>query len=207
MKKIGDRAELAKILESMGEDEDRVQARIAAGLIREGFDVAREVTSQCGRSRIDIVARKGDFCAGIEIKLSGQKRGKDLGAWLKQAMRYSGARFVVPQWSDDPVEMKIYVFPQLSGLYLDEGELMHEHSVLAWGSASAQHNVSTMLGSLGLGELQIYRRVRRWRLKRKPGKYGLQFVFKGKVMWHTDVDVDNQIQEERKARAELWEST
>lgn len=186
MQALRDRQELAELLAPFGENEAALQQRLAAAFEKSGFHVHREVKSECRRCRIDLVVERGDFLAGVEVKLPARKRGRDLGAWLRQALRYTEARF--RPWGQVPV----YVFPQWSGLYLDEGEAMASHPVLEAGATGAQHNVSTLLGAFSIGELQLYRRPdycrrRAFRLHGHAGpSVGWRFAMNGRVTWHTD---------------------
>jgi hypothetical protein len=75
------------------------------------------------------------------------------------------------------------VFPQVSGLFFDEGLMVTDHMLFGGGElGSAQHNVSTFLSSFGVGEIQMYK-MPPWLETENRSKLAMQFVYGGKVLW------------------------
>jgi hypothetical protein len=147
------------------------------------FHTDREVKSICKTGRVDIgLVHKTDitktYPIGIEVKRFDDKRGRDVGDWLKQAQRYSSLI-----WSLG--KMLIIVAPQISGLVFDEGKLTsHNHMVNGW--PHPHHNVSTFLGQFGVGEFQRYL----WHdYKLNKDTKLSRIVFKGLVIWDQNEDV------------------
>jgi len=73
--------------------EDKLQENISK-YMSTWFNVTREVKSNDGKCRIDIIMiHKSDiykkYPIGIEVKLVEKKQGKDLAKWLKQAYKYT----------------------------------------------------------------------------------------------------------------------
>ena len=176
-----DRKELAEAFAFFDRDEAGLVEYTRHRLGTLGLKSIPEVWSTDRKSRIDIVVWTPDrtFIGGVEVKVAGRKQGKSIGAWLAQAQRYRYSRFVIP-FTKEPQGLDIFVFPQISGLYLDEGILMHQHPLLEATTLGPQHNVSTLLGALGLGEVQLYRHRRD-----TSKKYGWRFVKKGRTLWQS----------------------
>lgn len=120
------------------------------------FDVYFEEWSLCRTKRIDLILfhnsdKNRDYPIGIEIKKGQIKRGTDIAKWCEQARSYRDVLFF---------EKKAHIFiaPQISGWYLDEGVLVHKHDVTNSGSIGCQHNINSFLyRSFGIGELQKYK--------------------------------------------------
>ena len=136
------------------------------------FYVNREVSSTDGKSRIDLMlVHKSDkermYPVGIEIKVTGKKRGKDLANWIKQAHRYSESEFV------GYGKCMIIAYPQISGLYLREGvEMCNHESINDFGK---HNNVGTFIGQFKIGELQKY--------KDWNNRYLCRIVYCGSTIW------------------------
>lgn len=119
------------------------------------FNVDFEVRSLCGTKRIDIVMYHNtdkfrQFPIGIEIKKTNIKRGSDIGQWCNQASEYTKLYFH---------EKRCYIFivPQISGWYINEGERVKQHDVHAHGYLGAHNNINSFLyKSFGFGEIQKY---------------------------------------------------
>ena len=156
---------------------DETEKKIQKNMVRyfsEFFNVRSEVKSKCRNGRIDLIMthkKDNQYNFGIEIKISGQKKGKDLGHWFKQAVRY--------QDYDWGCKLIMFVFPQISYLYLQEGELVSKHHVFRHDYMGAHNNVSTFLGANGIGELQVY--------DYKGSKY-YRLVYRGKIFWDSRGD-------------------
>jgi len=151
-------------------DEKELQLKMENYLSRY-FHIESEVKSTDWKGRIDlIVIHKTDisrkYPIGIEIKVNAKKTGKDIAAWLRQANGYANMNFI------GYGKCLIVTCPQISGLYMREGELMHQHENDE--GCPADHNVSTFVGHFGIGEVQKYVR---------NNKRYLRIVFKGKILW------------------------
>ena len=132
-----------------------------------------EVWSTDRKKRIDIaMIHKSDiekkFPIGIEIKINEKKSGKDLSLWLKQAIEYTQKEFI------GYGKLMVITYPQISGLYLNEGLSMHIHIVTDPDDFACQNNVNTFLGQSKIGEFQKYRR---------DNKEFCRIVFKGALIW------------------------
>jgi len=120
------------------------------------FHVDFEITSDCRKRRIDIMMfhhTDNDklYPMGIELKKTNVKRGGDIAKWCNQASDYTKLTFK----GCNPL---VFIYPQISGFYLDEGSMVHKHDVDLSGSAGAHNNVNSFLyQSFGFGELQKYR--------------------------------------------------
>lgn len=120
------------------------------------FDVYFQERSLCGNHRIDILMfhnsdNSRNYPIGIEIKKGDIKRGTDIGKWCVQAQSYTKALFF---------EKKPFIFiaPQITGWYLDEGKMVSKHCVEDGGAAARQNNVNSFLyKSFSIGELQKYK--------------------------------------------------
>lgn len=119
------------------------------------FDVEFEITSDCRKRRIDILMfHHSDsqklYPIGIELKKTGVKRGGDLAKWCMQAKDYTELSFngFIPT---------VFIYPQITGWYLDEGERISKHNVELPGYMGSHNNVNSFLyQSFGFGELQKY---------------------------------------------------
>lgn len=137
--------------------ESEFEGKIALYL-KKHFEVNRQVKSECGKGRVDIVIKhSGGVYFGIEVKKHNSKRGDEIGQFVKQAMRYSEYRFEV-----EPNVFKkipILICPPLSYEYflLNEGE--QDILGVTWhkdrhGKFNPHHTFNGFLGSLGIGELR-----------------------------------------------------
>lgn len=123
------------------------------------FDITIEAKSDCGKGRIDILMfhttdKERLFPIGIEIKPHDMKKGTEIGAWCRQAHRYTTYTF-------EGQHATIFTAPQISGFYLEEGKLVNKHDVTKSGDAGRHHNVNPFLyRSFGIGEFQKYTQTR-----------------------------------------------
>lgn len=119
------------------------------------FTVEFEITSDCRKRRIDIfMFHKSDndklYPIGIEIKKTGVKRGGDIARWCTQAKGYTDSSF-------KGFRPTVFIAPQISGWYLDEGERISKHNVEHAGYMGSHNNVNSFLyQSFSFGELQKY---------------------------------------------------
>lgn len=153
-------------------DEKDLQNKLE-GFLSRFFHVGHEVCS-CPphERRIDIMlVHKSDidknFPIGIEVKVAEKKTGTDLANWIKQAYDYSKIT-----WKDYGRVLMV-TYPQISELYLREGERMQKH--VNNGAAGQGHNVATFLSQFGIGELQKYRD--------RNGSEMCRIVYKGQRIW------------------------
>lgn len=162
--------------------EDKLQENISK-YMSTWFNVTREVKSNDGKCRIDIIMiHKSDiykkYPIGIEVKLVEKKQGKDLAKWLKQAHKYTQTKFI------GFGEVLVITVPQITGYYLNEGTLMNQHDPFKHGNFAGQNNVNTFLGGFNIGELQKYNYIAhgtQWD-KNKSGEY-LRIVYKASLIW------------------------
>jgi hypothetical protein len=119
------------------------------------FHVDFEITSLCRTKRIDILMYHFSdtdklFPFGIELKKTNVKRGGDIAKWCLQASCYTKLLF-------NERKAIIFVVPQISGWYLDEGERVSKHNVEDPGASGCHNNINSFLyKSFGFGELQKY---------------------------------------------------
>ena len=119
------------------------------------FEVDYEVTSLCRTKRIDLLMFHFSdtdklFPFGIELKKTNVKRGGDIAKWCIQANDYTKLKFN----GYTPI---VFVTPQISGWYLDEGERVSKHNVELSGSNGCHNNVNSFIyRSFNIGELQKY---------------------------------------------------
>lgn len=83
----------------------------------------------------------------IELKKDSIKQGSTLGEWCKQSSLYSRCAW------DNGKKPIVLIYPQISGLYFEEGFLVKPHDVCH----SDQHNINSFLfGAFNIGELRIF---------------------------------------------------
>ena len=129
------------------------------------FYTSREVYTKTNDKRnfIDILLYhhsdlNKEYPIGIEVKLTDKKGGSELGKWQKQSQRYSES-------DKNIIKPLIIVWPQFSGLYLEEGSKVSKHNVFEQSFYSTnyelhqphQHNVNShIFKTSGIGELQKF---------------------------------------------------
>lgn len=119
------------------------------------FFISSEVTSSCGKRRIDLLMHhysdtNKQYPIGIELKKTSVKRGINIAEWCLQASEYTRLIFM----NQTPL---VFIAPQISGWYLDEGERVAKHNVEKPYSAGAHNNVNSYLFKAhGFGELQKF---------------------------------------------------
>lgn len=131
--------------------EKDVEEKIA-GYLSKWFTVYRQVKSDCKKFRCDILMyHKEEGSAQtpiiIEIKRDNVKQGQSLGEWCVQASDYSHTT-----WHSGKKALVI-IFPQISGLYFEEGCLVKAHDVCN----HEHHNINSFLyGAFKIGELRDF---------------------------------------------------
>jgi hypothetical protein len=119
------------------------------------FNVFSEITSKCKKRRIDLLMYHNtdlnkDYPIGIELKKTSVKRGGHIGDWCNQASEYTKLEF------NNHIPL-IFIAPQISGWYLDEGERVAKHDVEKPYLAGAHNNVNSYLYKAhGFGEMQKF---------------------------------------------------
>ena len=151
------------------------------------FYTELEVWSTDNKKRIDmIVIHKSDtqnkYPIGIEFKKDQVKRGKDIGLWVTQSMEYSEKVFTKYGRS------LICTYPQISNLYLNEGDMMCQHD----RNTTHHNNVNTFLAHFKIGELQKF--------KRNNIEY-LRIVYNAIKIWDSNRDEFNYNMADK-----IWES-
>ena len=137
------------------------------------FNVERQVWSESGNSRIDIVAVhksdiKKEYPFGIEVKDTKKKRGLDIALWFLQSIRYTKENFL------GYGKCIILICPPISGHYFVEGSYVNNHN-----GCHPHKNVSTFLGHFGIGEVQ---KCSRYKLKR------VIFAYNSSIFWSSGCD-------------------
>lgn len=137
------------------------------------FIVFSEVWDVTHKFRIDLVIiHKSDmtrkYPIGVEIKVDAKKTGKDLAAWLKQAMNYSEQNF------EGFGKCLIVTCPQISLLYFREGDKLTKHDET--GGIPFHNNVCTFIGQFNVGEVQ------------KIDQKNCRIVFNGGMIWDSVYD-------------------
>lgn len=161
----------------MNVNEKELQLKMASFLSKY-FNITLEVWSVCGTKRIDmILVHKSDidkkYPIGIEIKIDDKKKGKELADWIRQASMYSKLKFT------GVGKCLIVTYPQVSGIYLNEGSLMNQH-IDEFGCCKKDHNIATFLSSFGIGEMQRYKFEDH---KSHQYKEYIRIVYLGQIIW------------------------
>lgn len=138
------------------------------------FICRKEIWSDCGKGRIDVVAecRQTKAKFGIECKLNNKKRGEEIGEHIRQAIRYSQMKF-------DGIQLPIFIAPQISSSYLaivDERTTIKE---IEWIKDRHQphhehHTANGLLGDFNVGELRTIKSKDPYRA----------FMFSNKVIYN-----------------------
>lgn len=136
------------------------------------FTVYTEVKSDCGKKRCDILMYHKEFGSPqvpfiIEIKRDDVKQGNTLADWCKQASNYSNLLW---HKGKKPI---VVLFPQISGLYFEEGCLVKPHDVVN----NDHHNINSFLyGAFGIGELRDFY---------YHNKKGYAIILNNKIIWQS----------------------
>lgn len=89
------------------------------------FKVTQEVWSKCKNGRIDLLLNLNDkYHFGVECKLPNQKRGEQIGKYVKQAIRYNSYEFYIGKGIYK--QIPIFICPPLSYQYF----LMNQREVI-----------------------------------------------------------------------------
>jgi hypothetical protein len=119
------------------------------------FYVYPEITSDCKKRRIDLIIYhqsdyKENYPIGLEIKRTASKKGAEIASWCLQASDYTKLKFIGKN-------ALIFIYPQISGYYLDEGNRVTKHDIDKPGMNGYHNNVNSYLYKVhGFGELQKY---------------------------------------------------
>lgn len=167
--------------------EKEIQERMAAYLGR-FFRVQLEVWDNTHKHRIDAVLihktdNEGKYPIGVELKRNGKKKGAEIASWLVQGAEYSQAEFT------DYGKLCVCIYPQISGVYFEEGRDMTKHDVWAGTNSTGSkglayhHNCNGFLkGAFNVGELQEYR---------TDQKRYYRLVFNTRLLWDEQTDYFN----------------
>ena len=122
------------------------------------FEVQREVWSECGTRRIDmLLSIQGKYHFGIECKAPDKKRGEQIGRYIQQAHSYTHLKWKYR--NDISVQVPIFICPALSYKYF----ILNEHEVVIDGKKYHQdrhsqlhshHTINGMLGVWNVGEVR-----------------------------------------------------
>lgn len=133
------------------------------------FKVDREVWSECRNGRIDLIlTTKEGYRFGIECKRPDEKRGEEIGEFIKQSLRYSDYIF-------NGNKIPIFIAPPISYSYFIMNEMCKEEDGVLWHKdrhkeSDSHHTCNGLLGALGIGEM------------RKSQNY-FYFAFSNKTIW------------------------
>lgn len=136
------------------------------------FTVYHEVWSDCGKKRCDILMYHKEEGSPqvpiiIEVKRDNVKKGNSLAEWCKQASEYGQFK-----WHNGKKAIVI-IFPQISGLYFEEGCLVKPHDV----ANNDHHNINSFLyGAFGIGELRDFY---------YHDKKGYAIIVNNKTLWQS----------------------
>lgn len=142
------------------------------------FEVEFEKISDCKKSRIDIfMYHKTDalkeYPIGIEIKKSNIKKGAEIAKWLLQSDRYTENTF-------NNQKTLIFVCPQISGNYFEEGQNISKHDIYSASTYSCHHNVHTFLyGAFKVGEFQKYNSIK--------NETCIRLAINTKIIWNSEI--------------------
>lgn len=151
--------------------EDEVEDQIER-YFSQWFTVYRQVYSDCGKSKCDILMYHKEEGSPqipfiIEIKRDTIKQGHTLGEWCLQAGRYANTT-----WHTGKKAI-VVVFPQISGLYFDEGCLVKPHDLY-----NHEHsNINSFLyGAFKIGEIRQFN---------YHEKKGYSIIMNNRILWQS----------------------
>lgn len=133
------------------------------------FTIEKEVWSDCRKGRIDLVlTTKDGFKFGVECKRNDNKRGEEIGEFIKQALRYKEYLF-------NGVKIPIFIAPPISYNYFIMNQYCKKIESDLWhkdrhDENHDHHTVNGFLGALGIGEI------------RKNSNY-FYLSFSNKIIW------------------------
>ena len=138
------------------------------------FEVQREVTSECGKARIDMLLTvHGTYHFGLECKKINKKKGEEIGEYIQQAHEYSKLKWRYRNGLF--IQAPIFICPALSYDYL----LMNEKTFVIDNQTYHQdrhdkfhrhHTVNGMLGVWNVGDV-------------RKNKFGFQFSMNNKSFY------------------------
>jgi len=118
------------------------------------FHIQREVWSDCGKGRIDMIVecKLTAIRLGIEAKLNDKKRGEKIAEHIRQSIRYSQMTF-------NGSQIPIFIAPQISSDYLAIVEDRKLIDGIEWirdrhGPQHEHHTANGFLGDFNVGELR-----------------------------------------------------
>lgn len=135
------------------EELEEVFVNKLVGNLNKYFKVEKEVWSDCRQGRIDLVITTDEgYRFGVECKQNNDKRGEEIGEFIKQAIRYKDYKF-------NGVRIPIFIAPPLSYNYfimnqqeqILEGKKWHKDRHI---ETHEHHTVNGFLGSFGVGEIR-----------------------------------------------------
>lgn len=136
------------------------------------FSVQREVISQCGKGRIDILLSFNNYYFGIECKIPDKKKGSDIFKYVHQAISYSNMKWPINnQYKHVPIlicpalSYNYFILPEET-IYISNKEY-HKDRHKRFDS---HHTFNGFIGGFNIGEV-------------RKNKYGYQFTLSNKVLF------------------------
>jgi hypothetical protein len=159
------------------------------------FYLYREVIEHEGRLRIDYIlqCKKSNVFFGLEVKrpnLKGQKkRGRDWGAFMKQAANYAKKYWFIDNYL--PFRVPIFTIPSISKYFIEvdieKKVIIQDNSEYYPAKHKAEHshsNVNSLIGTaLGVGEVRGFKPYTSWNGVSKGPNFG--FYFNNFEIWHS----------------------
>jgi hypothetical protein len=159
------------------------------------FYLYREVVEFQGRLRIDYIlqCRKTHVFFGLEVKRPNlpnqKKRGRDWGAFMKQASNYATKYWFIENFL--PFQVPVFTLPSISQYFievdLERKMLNHENWEYYPAKHKAEHshsNVNSLIGTaLGVGEVRKFPPYIDYRGVSKGPNFGL--YFNNFEIWHS----------------------
>lgn len=162
------------------------------------FDMEREVRSECGHYRIDLVLqsrRDPDFLFGVEFKHGLDKNGAKFKRDVEQVVKYCSTAFCT-KFSKKPAILPVFLCPGLSSQFFQVPSMEHDtkyHDGQLYYPVKhpvhhEHHNLSPVCAVLGFGELR--------RITpdcgipgREPKRLQWAFIFNNMRVWSEDEGV------------------
>lgn len=164
--------------------EDEYIERTLIPILKPHFIIRRECWSNgTNKRRIDIILQipNTDIFFGVEVKRPSDKRGEEIGRFIKQAIDYSTLEWdiyknctvfrKIPIFINPPISLNYFVMNQESKMIEGVKWFRDRHD-----STSSHHSFNGFLGSFGVGEIRAS--------KNNRGSY-IFFAFSNKEIFTT----------------------
>jgi hypothetical protein len=159
------------------------------------FIIYPEVTQNNGRLRIDYIlkCRKSGLLLGMEVKrpnlTNQQKKGRDWGLFLNQAVKYSKQIWNIPH--HHPQRVPVFIYPPVSKYFIEVDLSRNVLNYESWEYYPAKHkaehshtNVNSLISTVtGVGELRTFPCENDYRGNNRGANFG--FYFNNFEIWHS----------------------